>query len=313
MRAGEPYPLGATFDGQGTNFSVFSRVAERVELCLFDDHGRESARGPARDDRPQLARLPARRGTRAALRLPRPRTLGPGHRAALQSPQAAPRPLRPRHRRRHRLGAGHLRPRRRRARRGAARSTALRSCRARSSSATASTGAAMCDPASRTATRSSTRSTSRASRCATRTFRRPSAGTYAGLAHPAAIEHLRSLGVTSVELLPIHHFLHDGFLLQRGLRNYWGYNSIGYFAPHAEYAAAGSRWRAGRRVQGHGQGAPRGRPGGHPRRRLQPHRRRRRTTAPRCRCAASTTRPTTGCSAHDPQPLHGLHGHAATR
>jgi glycogen operon protein len=65
-------------------------------------------------------------------------------------------------------------------------------------------------------------------------------GTYAGLAHPAAIDHLLSLGITSVELLPVHQFVHDGLLLQRGLRNYWGYNSIGYFAPHAEYAAAGS-------------------------------------------------------------------------
>jgi glycogen operon protein len=69
----------------------------------------------------------------------------------------------------------------------------------------------------------------------------PIRGTYAGLAHPAAIEHLVSLGVTSVELMPTHQFLHAGFLLDRGLRNYWGYDSIGYFAPHAEYAAGGSR------------------------------------------------------------------------
>ncbi len=65
-------------------------------------------------------------------------------------------------------------------------------------------------------------------------------GTYAGLAHPAAIDHLSRLGITAVELLPIHHFLHDGFLLDRGLRNYWGYNSIGFFAPHGEYSSAGS-------------------------------------------------------------------------
>ena len=65
-------------------------------------------------------------------------------------------------------------------------------------------------------------------------------GTYAGLAHPAAIEHLVDLGVTSLELLPVHHFVHDGFLRERGLRQYWGYNSIGFFAPHGEYASAGS-------------------------------------------------------------------------
>jgi glycogen operon protein len=62
-------------------------------------------------------------------------------------------------------------------------------------------------------------------------------GTYAGLAHPAVIEHLRAVGVTAVELLPIHQFVHDGFLVDRGLRNYWGYNTIGFFAPHRDYAA----------------------------------------------------------------------------
>jgi isoamylase len=62
-------------------------------------------------------------------------------------------------------------------------------------------------------------------------------GTYAGLAHPAVIEHLSKLGVNAVELLPIQHFVHDQFLLDRGLRNYWGYNTIGFFAPHLEYAA----------------------------------------------------------------------------
>jgi glycogen operon protein len=61
-------------------------------------------------------------------------------------------------------------------------------------------------------------------------------GTYAGLAHPAAIDYLTALGVTAVELLPIHQFVHDSFLLDRGLRNYWGYNSVGFFAPHNEYA-----------------------------------------------------------------------------
>jgi glycogen operon protein len=63
-------------------------------------------------------------------------------------------------------------------------------------------------------------------------------GTYAGLAHPAAIEHLHKLGVTAVELLPVHEFIHDHALVERGLRNYWGYNSIGYFAPHADYASS---------------------------------------------------------------------------
>ena len=64
-------------------------------------------------------------------------------------------------------------------------------------------------------------------------------GTYAGLAHPAAIEHFIRLGVTAVELLPVHQFVHDAALSSRGLRNYWGYQSIGYFAPHGEYSSAG--------------------------------------------------------------------------
>jgi isoamylase len=66
-------------------------------------------------------------------------------------------------------------------------------------------------------------------------------GTYAGLAHPAAIAHLQRLGVTAVELLPVHQFVHDRALVARGLRNYWGYQSIGYFAPHNEYAASGDQ------------------------------------------------------------------------
>ena len=65
-------------------------------------------------------------------------------------------------------------------------------------------------------------------------------GTYAGLAHPAAIEHLRGLGVTAVELMPVHHFVTEPAVLQRGLTNYWGYNSLGYFAPHAAYCSSGS-------------------------------------------------------------------------
>jgi len=64
-------------------------------------------------------------------------------------------------------------------------------------------------------------------------------GTYAGLAHPAVVAHLKRLGVTAVELLPVHQFVHDRALVARGLRNYWGYQSIGYFAPHNEYAAGG--------------------------------------------------------------------------
>jgi glycogen operon protein len=66
-------------------------------------------------------------------------------------------------------------------------------------------------------------------------------GTYAGIGHPATIEHLTKLGITAIELMPVHQFVQDFSLLDQGLRNYWGYNTIGFFAPHNEYAAYGTR------------------------------------------------------------------------
>lgn len=66
-------------------------------------------------------------------------------------------------------------------------------------------------------------------------------GTYAGVAHPAVIEHFTRLGVTAIELMPVHHFTDEVHLMELGLSNYWGYNTLGYFAPHARYSSAGSR------------------------------------------------------------------------
>ncbi|GMA39719.1 hypothetical protein GCM10025883_17640 [Mobilicoccus caccae] len=66
-------------------------------------------------------------------------------------------------------------------------------------------------------------------------------GTYAAIAHPAIIEHLTELGVTAIELLPVHQFVQDTHLQEKGLRNYWGYNTIGFLAPHNEYAATGTQ------------------------------------------------------------------------
>jgi glycogen operon protein len=66
-------------------------------------------------------------------------------------------------------------------------------------------------------------------------------GTYAGLGHPVVTDYLRDLGVTAVELLPVHHFVSEPALVRRGLVNYWGYNSIGFFAPHAAYSSSGDR------------------------------------------------------------------------
>lgn len=66
-------------------------------------------------------------------------------------------------------------------------------------------------------------------------------GTYAGLAYPSVIEYLKKLGVTAIELMPIHQFVNDSFLQERGLSNYWGYNTIGFFAPHNAYSSSGER------------------------------------------------------------------------
>ncbi|WP_110180526.1 glycogen debranching protein GlgX [Nocardioides solisilvae] len=71
-------------------------------------------------------------------------------------------------------------------------------------------------------------------------------GTYAGLAHPAVTDHLTKLGVTAIELMPVHQFVQDSTLQEKGLRNYWGYNTLGFFAPHADYAANRA---AGQQVQ----------------------------------------------------------------
>ena len=98
--------------------------------------------------------------------------------------------------------------------------------------------------------RRSTSCTSRASpRCTTGC---PSElrGTYAGLAHPAVTDYLHDLGVTAVELLPVHQFTSEPDVVERGLTNYWGYNTIGFFAPHAAYSSSGDRGQQVTRVQG---------------------------------------------------------------
>ncbi|GAB3424811.1 glycogen debranching protein [Flindersiella endophytica] len=74
-------------------------------------------------------------------------------------------------------------------------------------------------------------------------------GTYAGLAHPAVVDDLADLGVTTIELLPIHHFLSETWLRGNGLTNYWGYNTLGFFAPHAAYSASGSHGEQVREFQ----------------------------------------------------------------
>jgi glycogen operon protein len=228
---GRPSPLGAYWDGAGTNFSVFSEAATGVDLCLFDDDG-EEIRLPLTETVGYVwyGYLPdVGPGTRYGFRVRGDRRR-PGdlqhHSKLLLDPYA-------------RAVSGSVRwhdavtaddphdsaphvPRSVVVNRwfdwGADRrpdtpwhSTVLYEAHVR--------GLTVLHPDVPPALR----------------------GTYLGLCEPAVIDHLLDLGVTAVELMPVHQFVHDRRLVESGLRNYWGYNSIGYFAPHNAYAVGGDR------------------------------------------------------------------------
>ncbi|MEO8207712.1 MAG: glycogen debranching protein GlgX [Chloroflexota bacterium] len=237
FRAGVPYPLGATFDGWGTNFSLYSEAAERVELCLFDEGGAET-RIPMPESTGHVWHVYARHvvgGQRYGYRVHGPWDPANGHRCnpakllldpyakaiegrvtwdpavfpyRFEDPEGSTNdddsaPFMPRS-----VVVdpdfdwGDDRPPRH-----APNETVIYEVHVKGFTAT--------HPDIPAEIR----------------------GTYAGMAHPVAIGYLRSLGVTAVELLPIHHFIHDAHLVERGLQNYWGYNSIGFLAPHAGYAS----------------------------------------------------------------------------
>jgi len=236
---GRPYPLGPAYDGAGTNFALFSEVAERVELCLFDDQGVET-RVPVEevDAYSWHAYLPnVGPGQRYGYRVhgpddpahglrcnPYKLLLDPYARAiegaidwnpscwsydenagAVNIQDSAPHVMKSVVSHPHFDWGGDRRP-----------DTPLHETVIYEAHLK---GFTKCHPEVPEELR----------------------GTYAGFAHPAVIGHLQSLGVTAVELMPIHQFVHDHHLVQKGLRNYWGYNTIGFFAPHNEYAASGQR------------------------------------------------------------------------
>ena len=279
MLRGHPQPLGSSWDGGGTNFALFSEHAERVELCLFDEADAESRHAlPARTDHVWHGYLPGvGPGQRYGYRVHGRYAPAEGHRfdpaKLLLDPYARAIDGGPRWEARARLRLPAGRARRRDPRRGRRR---RRDPEVRRRRPVLRLGGRPPARAARGARPSSTRSTSRASRSATPASARDLQGTFAGLASDAAIGHLQELGVTAVELLPVHQIVDERFLHDRGLTNYWGYSSIGFFAPHAGYAATGSHGEQVRRVQGDGEGAPPRRDRGDPRRRLQPHRRGRR-------------------------------------
>ncbi len=234
---GNPYPLGATYDGAGTNFSLFSQVANRVELCLFDERGRET-----RVELPEVTGhcwhgyFPGvEPGQRYGFRVHGPWAPEQGHRCnpakLLLDPYAKAidgdvrwhEAVFP-----YRFGAGPD------VRNDADSAPYMPKCIVQQPFFDWAGDRRLQRPWHETVIYEL--------HVKGFTARHPDIppelrGTYAGLAQPAAIEHLKQLGVTAVELMPVHYFVHDKHLVDHGLRNYWGYNSIAYFAPHGGYAA----------------------------------------------------------------------------
>jgi glycogen operon protein len=247
---GQPLPVGATWDGLGTNFSLFSEHATGVELCLFDDEGCET--------RVPLTSCTAHQwhvylqgvgpGQRYAYRVHGPWCPDRGHRfnpaKLLLDPYA--RAIDGRVRWAKARVFGH--------------SLAGAADADREDDAAAMPKGVVVDPAFDWEGDARPRTPWNETviyelhvKGFTRLHpgvREDLRGTYAGLASDAAIAHLRSLGVTAVKLLPIHHIVDEHVLRDRGLVNYWGYSSIGFFAPHAGYAATGRRGEQVRELKG---------------------------------------------------------------
>ncbi|CAN5380261.1 glycogen debranching protein GlgX [soil metagenome] len=233
---GTPYPLGATYDGVGTNFALFSEVAELVELCFFDAEGVES--------RVSLEEVDGFVHHGYVL------GVGPGQRYGyrVHGPFAPKKGLR--------CNPNKLLidPYAKAVSHGVDWDDSL-------------FGYKFSDPTKRNDDDSAghvpysivvspyfdwandrlprtpyNESVIYESHVKGLTINHPEVpdwlqGTYGGIAHPAVVKHLKDLGVTAIELLPVHQFVNDHYLAEKGLTNYWGYNTIGFFAPHDQYAA----------------------------------------------------------------------------
>jgi isoamylase len=235
---GSSYPLGATYDGAGTNFALFSEIADRVELCLFDDEDKETrVELTERDALVWHAYLPrVAPGQRYGFRVHGPYEPSEGHRCdpskLLLDPYA-------------------------KAIEGAVDwdqalfSYTFGNERKRNTedSAPHAMKSVVINPYfdwqdDRPPRRPYHETVIYEAHVKGLTQTHPDIpdeirGTYAGLGHPAMVEHLTSLGVTAVELMPVHQFVNDSTLIDKGLSNYWGYNTIGYFAPHNAFSSSG--------------------------------------------------------------------------
>ena len=242
---GSPYPLGATFDGAGTNFALFSEVARRVELCLIDSAGGEERIDLTEVDafvwHGYLPRIGP--GQRYGYRIHGPYDPSWGHRCnpskLLLDPYAkaiegqidgdeslfsytfaAPEEFNERDSLGHTMTSVVINPffdwGTDRPPRHEYHETVIYEAHVK--------GLTMAHPGVPDDIR----------------------GSYAALAHPSVIQHLSDLGITAIELMPVHQFVQDTTLVAKGLSNYWGYNTIGFFAPHNAYSSAGQR---GQQVQ----------------------------------------------------------------
>jgi isoamylase len=236
MFPGLPRPLGATYDGSGTNFSIFSEVAEAIELCLFDD-----------DDNETRLELPEATGYCWHGYLP---AIDPGQRYGFRIHG----PWDPASGRRCNPAKLLLDPYTK-ALDGQVKWDAAvfpypiggdPDAMSTEDSAAYIPRSVVHQPhfdwaGDRRLEVPWHETVIYETHVKGLTMRHPDVpdelrGTYSGLAYPAVIDYLQGLGITAVELMPVHQFVHDKHLLDKGLRNYWGYNSIGYFAPHIEYA-----------------------------------------------------------------------------
>jgi glycogen operon protein len=236
---GTAYPLGATYDGSGTNFAIYSEVADRVELCLFDADGNEErVILPEVDGFVWHAFLPGiEPGQRYGYRVHGPYDLASGQRCnpskLLIDPYAKAidgtiewdESL---------FGYHFGDP----------------DSKNDDDSAAHMPKCVVINPffdwgVDRPPRHAYADSVIYETHVKGMTERHPDVpeaarGTYAGIAHPAIIEHLTELGVTAVELMPVHHFVNDSFLVDKGLANYWGYNTIGFFSPDHKYTSSSS-------------------------------------------------------------------------
>ena len=244
MLPGSPFPLGATPEAAGTNFAVASGVADAVTLCLFDSAGTETRLPlPSYDAGVWYGFVPGRR-PRASLRISRDGPVRHSPWPALQPGETAARSVRQGDQRTGRVRAGGVRLRGD----GPDQPSTLDSAGHVPRSIVVD-GAFDWTDGGRMRRRYSDTIIYEV-HVKGFTERHPGVpglrGSYAGLAHEAAVAHLVELGVTAVELLPVHQSVPESFLVAQGLTNYWGYNTIGYFAPHNGYSAA---VRAGRGEQ----------------------------------------------------------------